>query len=303
MNGADITIVDSCDIPEVITALQSVRDQCLSRNEINDAQRADEPAQELDIRLQAIMKSQARDHIDDRYQRRLARAKKALQDLQDSVDRTLSNLKSSHALDVTKLKAKQQVEMEDFLARYRNEQGIKRWNRASVHLQDLRKKRSVLVTQREYDKIRLNDDEQEEVMQLERNEAYRQMAMQREAGLKLMKDRHASELKTLEVANAGREGVFLAAAKLDIERAEKRVIGLEHLLSGVADDQKVWNLHHRFARKPFVPDLNRWKFRSSILSRTPSSEIQLPPLEDLDSGSERGPRVRAQTPLNRVPPV
>jgi hypothetical protein len=248
------------------------------------------------------MKVHAQRSIHEKYNRRLEKAQLALEQLNDQVEFTLNNLKGRHAMDLEKLKASQEVEIEEFLAGFKAEHGVRPWNHASTQLQTLRRQRLLLLAQRRYDDIRRNEQELADLEQHERNEQYRHMAMRRESRLQLMKDRHANELKTLEVANTDRENAFVAAAKVDIENAKRRVAALEQLVASVDDKDRVWALHHRHTKKPVFVESTGAKFRASVLSQKLRPDVQLPPLDDISPNSEHGPRIRAQTPLNRVPP-
>jgi hypothetical protein len=63
------------------------------------------------------------------------------------------------------------------------------------------------------------------------------------------------------VGNIGRENIFLAAAKVDIDKAERRISALQPSVSSVDNEEKVVGLHHRFT-----------KSRSSGSQPTPDSE-------------------------------
>jgi hypothetical protein len=297
LDEADPATIDPDLLPSVITRLGSIRDAELHRGNFDEAEFADQHIERVDAQLKIHMRNAAQRDIEGKYSDRLDTAGQDLHTLKDHIQDMFSEVQAREDEEEERLRTRQREELDAFTRKWDKPTVLRRYTRASANLQACRRQMAVLYELRRYDDLRANSVEIRNREQMERNDRYRSMAMNYEEQLVLLEEKHAREIEVLRVAREGREKVFLAAAAVDIDHAEKRVSGLEVTVKGVADPDRVWNLHHRFDRKPIGPSPPPTRFSKTSLTAKTQTTLQLPPLADRWRTSQRGSRRRSQIPV------
>jgi hypothetical protein len=295
--GIDAAAVEPAILPSVITRLGAIRDGELHRANIDEAEYADQVMIRAEARLKVALRDAAQRDIEQKYTQRLDQAEEDLRLLTEHVHEMFARLQAGEDEEEERLRTRHRQEIDSFVRRWDSPSVLRRFTRASPTLQACRRQTATLYEQRRYDDLRANSVEIRHREQKERNDNYRNMAMTYEAQLLILEERHTKELEVLRVAREGREKTFLAAAAIDIEHASRRVAGLEVTVKGVANPDRVWNLHHRFDRKPVGPSPPPTRFAKTAVPPAEITTLQLPPLATRRRSSHRGSRRRSQIPV------
>ena len=301
MDGGNIYEVSPDMMPDVISSLQTKRDDYLVQHEVDLCEQADQLAVSMKDRLQLEMKLQAQRDQADNYIGRLQNAQDNCSNLEISTKRTLQRIREKHAKEAEDLKQRQMDEENQLMERWQQPQIMRRFNRASPLLQAMRKQSTILLAQRNYKDLRENEKRVAALEERERNEQYRFMRMEYDEQVRLLREKHKAEVEVLKVAQEGREQTFLAAAAVDLDRAKKRVQTAELNLDNTADADKLWNLRFRYERPPTSRSLTGLQARKIIVEPHSITDLRLPPLDPRKTTGTRGTIMRPQTTLHMAP--
>ena len=301
MDGGSIYEVSPDMMPDVISSLQTKRDDYLVHHEVDLCEQADQLAVSMKDRLQLEMKLQAQRDQADNYIGRLQNAQDNCSNLEVTAKRTLQRIREKHAKEAEDLKQRQIEEENQLMERWQQPQIMRRFNRASPLLQAMRKQSTILLAQRNYKDLRENEKRVAVLEERERNEQYRFMRMEYDEQVRLLREKHKAEIEVLKVAQEGREQTFLAAAAVDLDRAKKRVQTAELNLDNTADADKLWNLRFRYERPPTSRSLTGLQARKIIVEPHSITDLRLPPLDPRKTTGPRGTIMRPQTTLHLAP--
>lgn len=302
MDGGSISSVAPDKMPDVISSLQTMRDNYLIEHEVDLCEKADELIVAVRDRLQLEMKLQAQRDQADNFVGRLQNAQDNCSRLEVTTKRTLAKIREKHAKETEELKQRQMEEENELIERWQRPQILRRFNRASTLLQAMRKQSTILLAQRNYKDLRENEKRVAALEARERNEQYRFMRMEYDEQVRLLREKHRAETEVLRVAQEGREQTFLAAAAVDLDRAKKRVQAAEVNLDNTADADKLWNLRYRYERPPTSRSLTSMQARKIIVQPQAITDLRLPPLVDpRKTTGPKGTIIRPQTTLRMAP--
>ena len=302
MDGGSVSSVSPDKMPDVISSLQTMRDNYLIEHEVDLCEKADELIVAVRDRLQLEMKLQAQRDQADNFVGRLQNAQDNCSRLEVTTKRTLAKIREKHAKETEELKQRQMEEENELIERWQRPQILRRFNRASTLLQAMRKQSTILLAQRNYKDLRENEKRVAALEARERNEQYRFMRMEYDEQVRLLREKHRAETEVLRVAQEGREQTFLAAAAVDLDRAKKRVQAAEVNLDNTADADKLWNLRYRYERPPTSRSLTAMQARKIIVQPHAITDLRLPPLVDPRKTTRpRGTIMRPQTTLRMAP--
>jgi hypothetical protein len=272
-SGGDLTGIDENLIPPLILHLQSIRDRQLDLDDVHKAEATDDLIQRVDAYRISCLKLKAQKALELNYMERIRKAKVDLASLDLSVRETLDSIRTKQNGEEIQLKSRQAAEIESFNQHWQSPRVIRHFNKASAQLQTLRRQSVALCTSRRVEEFHLKESEMKSLETRERSERYRVMSMNYEAQLKQLHERHRLEFEVLEQTKERTEQTFLSAAAVEIDRANKRIQALESSLRSVSDVERVWNLHHRFEKRPVKAGREPTRFSKNRGRQFPSTSL------------------------------
>jgi hypothetical protein len=297
MAGENPNICSKELMPDVLNSLESLRKMHLGRQEAHMAERADSILAALQRREQDACREELQHALEETYQARLERAWEADAELRERAELTRENIYARNAEELARVRERHEGELAEFTSRWQKPLFLKRYNRASVHLQGLRRRSAILLGQRKYDEMRSTDLEAQVAEERERNEHFRAMAMSYDEQLKHLQERHAREMEMVLAIHRQRIDEFCVTADIADENAMKRVTVLERKISGLANPEVVWNRQHRFEGKTVGRSMAPVKLGTSPVEGKEFSLLKLNPIAELKKPPLKGKVWRAHTPI------
>jgi hypothetical protein len=147
--------------------------------------------------------------------------------------------------------------------------------------------------------MRKNEEEVRALEEFEKSESFRVMAMNYEAQMKTLRERHAYEMDVLLAAHRRREEEFMAAVEEAVGCSEKRVGMLQKLIEEVSNPDVVWNRYHRFEGRSSERAVTPVKLHWPFINPRVAGSLCLPSVKETKQVKETGVW-RAHTPLRVV---
>lgn len=250
INGEDISNCDSSLFPELIVALRQQRDFLISYDLYKDSEECDKALKQVIKLNESIQKQTSRKEAVAEYKLRLSKAKKELMEFQEHAKRLEEQLKKDLEEQDKQLLEKQQKEIEAYDERWNSEEMLRRYNRTSGTLRNMKTQAIHLLNSHRYEEMRIVDKQANNLAESEAMRSHQAMEADYANGYMLLMKKHDSEKQQLKESQERRRKVFESAKEIDEGVVKAKIKKLETSLEDASNSNRIYymNLKDTHAR-------------------------------------------------------
>ena len=251
--GAPISTVQPGELPAVITALQEYKAQKILEMKTTEAERAEKIAYQAEKLYEKYLKIGAQKEQEQSVITKLEIAKAKLRAFDAEYEENVRNIKQEFAEQQKKLEEKHKKEEEDLEDEWNSDKQIRRFNRASQQIRQLKTQAIKLLNSQRYDEMRYVEEKAKHLQKqetIEKSQAYfREYQHQKQ----ILKQNQKNDIDVLDRAQTNRIQSYTALYQKERKAYVQRIENLKNELEESKNADKVWNLHYRNEKMAFIP--------------------------------------------------
>ncbi|EAX93118.1 hypothetical protein TVAG_234360 [Trichomonas vaginalis G3] len=248
INGEDISNCDSSLFPDLIVALKQQRDFLISYDLYDDSEECDKALKEVMKLNDAIMKQSSQKKAVVEYKARLSKAKKELIELQHRANKLEKELEKDLEEQDKQLEEKQKKEIEEYEEKWNSEGQLRRYNRASGTLRNMKTQAIHLLNSHRYEEMRIVEQQANSLAESEAIRSHQNMEADYSNGYLLLEKKHEAERAQLKEAQERRRKVFESAKEIDEDVLKARIKKLETALEDASNSNRTYYMNVKTAR-------------------------------------------------------
>lgn len=285
LNGEDFSRCPVKVLPTLVGVLKDERDSLISSGRFDDSEVADSAYRQAKTLAKNRTKARALKDYKNDLKKRLRQAQDELVHLEETINRQERNMNLKLGQQKAELDTKHQEEIDFLVHEWESPVKVRRYNRTSQLLRQLRIQAIQMLNAKRYDEMRVVEKRANFIEENETTENQKRLERDFNEALTSLHNRHAEENAKLARAQKGKRDEYEKAKNTDIDVLQQRIRKLEREISEANDPDKLWSLRHRFEDNKLAVTVHSRgpNFRNTGKCPIFVSEfntLNLPPLEE-----------------------
>lgn len=244
LDGENLSEIDNATYTRLINKIRTERDQLIYANKVKESEEANTKYLRIQQIQFEVMKNNLRNQQIEKVTARLEQANEDYDKLKKMIKVLDNDMITDMNNQLQSLKNKQAKEVNQLTMEWNSENKLRRFNRASGKLRNLRTQQQILLNSHRYEEMRLVKREADKLEKTETKDKQFDLLAGYKDALYKLEQKHNVELETLQSAQQTRWESYSDARKFDLNVMERRIQKLKDALKGAQNTEKVWNTMH-----------------------------------------------------------
>lgn len=277
LQGKDLKTVPESEYKTLISQLTYYENDCVSNFDVDGVAQSKKIRNELNELYKQQNRQKTYKQFRVKINRKLKEAKDNVENIEESYKKSMASLKDRQSKEFSKLQEKNQEELDRFESEWQNSSKVRRYTRASPHLQEIRYLRMCYAKRGEVQ----NEKEAKEVeKKVEENDIAKRakdMYAQFDSDKKVFIAKQKNAEDVMRRKHEGEINSLTNAYRDELDAAQLRVKNIENKIKG-SNSETVSNRHYRTEKRCISRPTTPAKTRAVGMSECAMWSLTLPPL-------------------------